>query len=56
LQHSKNIEHVLALFNEVKGFGVVRHQKYLLAVSELESAISPHSALDSHDQNRTQAK
>lgn len=56
LQHSKDIEHVLTLFNEVKGFGAVRHQKYLLAVSELEAVISPHSALESHDQSRTQAK
>ena len=54
LQYSKTIEDTVMLFNEVKGFGRIRHQKYLSVVSRLEAAIMGQTALEDHDQSRTQ--
>jgi hypothetical protein len=54
LQHSKQIDHLLDLFNQVKGFGQVRAQSFEQVRFEIQKSVENKHNLDQHDQSRQQ--
>ncbi|WP_394672900.1 indolepyruvate ferredoxin oxidoreductase family protein [Limnobacter sp.] len=54
LQHSKQTEHLLDLFNQVKGFGQVRAQSFEQVRFEIQKSVENKHNLDQHDQSRQQ--
>jgi len=54
LQHSKQIDHLLDLFNQVKGFGHVRAQSFEQVRFEIQKSVENKHNLDQHDQSRQQ--
>lgn len=56
LQHSIDIERVLDLFDQVKGYGAVRSKAFEQVRFEIQTIVDNTPNLDQHDQNRQQAK
>jgi indolepyruvate ferredoxin oxidoreductase len=54
LQHSKQTDHLLDLFNQVKGFGQVRAQSFEQVRFEIQKSVENKHNLDQHDQSRQQ--
>ena len=56
LHHSKNVVHVLDLFNRVKGFGQVRIESFNEVRFEIQKSVENENKpkLDPYDQNRQQ--
>ncbi|MCE2746206.1 MAG: indolepyruvate ferredoxin oxidoreductase family protein [Burkholderiales bacterium] len=54
LQHSKKIDHLLDLFNQVKGFGQVRAKSFEQVRFEIQKSVESKHNVDQHDQSRQQ--
>ena len=53
VQHNKQIDRLLDLFNQVKGFGQVRVQSFEQVRFEIQKSVEQKPNLDQHDQSRT---
>lgn len=54
LRHSNDIERMLGLFGQVKGYGAVRSKAFEQVRFEIQSVVDNTLKLDQHDQNRNQ--
>ncbi len=56
LQHSNDIERMLGLFDQVKGYGAVRSKAFEQVRFEIQTIVDDTPKLDQYDQNRHQTK
>jgi indolepyruvate ferredoxin oxidoreductase len=54
LRHSKQIEAILSLFDEVKGYGQVRQSAFARVINPLRTAVAELEHLEHHEQGRHQ--